>query len=702
VIPRGFRTKLERLGVSHVLVAYHWHEDEHRFHIEARDASGAPVPLDATTEWQTREALDAQDLSYGPYLLDVPSGTLVPYGRIEYLDGDSLGGTVAYAFDGDERAALLAGTWTPEQPAELARELSRHADVNARLALASNPSVSADVIRPLLGDLDDEVRWRAGQHPNVLPGFKREYARDLADAQDPAALPRDLERLARSDFATVRVAVAGNPSTPTRLLTDFARATAWPYLLAVATNPSTPAEARGRALDTLGRLPDPHERRVLAGHARTPWELLRRWTTDRDEFLRYRVARHPNTPTDAVMAFVNDPAAGVRSAARERLLGDPAGDAWNAASDHAPGSTTDSRRLREQWAAATTLDIGNDDFILAQDPDLAPEILAYFVTHPDKCAHVAGRADLSHEQMRMIAHSGNAWARHELAGNPRLPDDLAEELASDPDTGVRQALARRPRLPARAQDRLASDPDGQVRSGLAASEALTEGVMERLSHDEPWVATALLRNSALPEHVARALLERPDVSLHAFSAIEDVRPELLGMLSEYASGRQLRELAERPETPPSPLITRLRERLTAGADPILSLAEDSGTPPEVLSRLVGTPHDTVIVWHPNVTAHVLDALVSAHAVTYGFFNHWEWLRPVVHAILDMPLATPDVFRRLANVDAQPELRVMLASHPRTPRDVLSHLTEDPHPEVIRTLLNNPNLPAKLRDELEAP
>lgn len=230
------------------------------------------------------------------------------------------------------------------------------------------------------------------------------------------------------------------------------------------------------------------------------------------------LAHNRHTPADAVALLARDPDPKIRARVAARadltpaLFAELAGD---------PDETVRSRArmqpLPRTWdqcdAVFAVRDLGVDHAgpIFEPHPELDPD-------------WYAARARSEHPAMRRLA-----------ATHTRLPAELVELLAADPDPDVRQALAchhplappailldtfvaRPPQrahlltlanLPRTGLGHLLDHEDAEVRALAAADVTLDEPPVRLLSDPEPLVRRAAAANPLLPGSTLSALLEDP-------------------------------------------------------------------------------------------------------------------------------------------------------------------------------------------------
>jgi hypothetical protein len=690
VTPLGFQRKIAALGIAEVRFAYHWHEDEMKYDVQALDATGTLLSLPHPLVGEIEEALaeQAQD-GYGTYRWDVQANTVEPFGRLDYLFGDSLSGVVAYVYDEDAQLVRRVQQWTPEDGTEEVQTWARSWDPEVRRAVAHQPLIPPDLRLPLLGDTAPEVRAAAQPHlplDEVAP-----LLRALHQAQQPHTLPRELHTLSGSQYGQVRLAVARNPSTAAATLRELV-SDEWPIQVALLNNPSCPEPLRQAVLDQVAAIPVVRARLSLMESAELPGALLERWQADPDPVIRARIAQQPHVSEATLLALAADSHGEVWAAAQAVLA-----EREPESGEQSDWETVPELTPEQQWQVINSWRRGNNAYLLAQDQHLLPEILDHLVHDPQRASYVAHRADLSEEQLATIVQRGNVGARETVASNPALPLPLLRQLAQDVSEFVREAVVQQGRLSSALLPELARDPEFRVRQAVARHSATPPEVLEQLAQDR-WLARDVVMNPQVPLKLLHHIMTGPQAPDIYPWLLTEARPEVLGALSLYATGERLGLMAQNERTPEVDLIPLFRSLVAQGVDPIAHLLADPATPASTLERLVASPHDQALLRHPQVNATVVRRLVQVYTTRFVFYNFWEQQKmPLLHTLLNSPFLTEPEWHSILDSPTKTEVRVAIAAHSNTPESVLRRLFADPLQQVARMATRHPRLPQDLRN-----
>ncbi|MFD5067291.1 hypothetical protein ACFWNC_04995 [Streptomyces sp. NPDC058369] len=391
-------------------------------------------------------------------------------------------------------------------PADVWREVAADPDSETRREVAYADDAPAEVIAFLVSDSDVWVVANAVENPSLPP--------DL------------LPGLARHPNTVVRQAVAENENTPPALLAalladgggpaptrcgacwrrETACADHSPGILrirlAAARHPAVPPEGLAALL--------------AAGEDRTTEAVAAR--TDLPADLLKRLAHHPSCDVRAVIA--------ANSAVPEALL----------------------RTLAADRASEVRLAVAEN---AAVPLDLLTRVVANERMPGEPVPRVESATEL---ELRTLAASRGAQARALVADRTRLPRDLTEQLATDPDIAVAQriaarseldperlaglserhgppvfaAVARHPGCPADPLQRMAAHPAVTKRAmrEIANHPAAQADTLQLcLASQDPQTRHRAAARTVLPLPVLESLIDAPDRPLAQAAATNPALPE---------------------------------------------------------------------------------------------------------------------------------------------------------------------------------
>ena len=643
------------------------------------------------------------------------------------------------ASDG-ELADLLAAGLLPQW---LVAELDVPSEPDARRELARHQWASADTLRDLLGDEDEETRRLARTNASTRPVDIDRWNR--LRLNDPSLDAADLDLVAATPHGRERCAHHPRLGEQTRrgCVTDAS----WRVREAAARNRLLSTdEAAGLAMDG-----DRDVRAAVAGNPALPTAAVFGLQLDADERVRSAVqARLGATEVRRGPKYVVMPDPASRDpASRNPSSREPFADLLDIERSPTPLTSllrrgaARSSDLAGFSASEIEIVVADDDVLvraaLALNATAPAELLVRLSADPDPLVRrrVAARV-ADGEMIERLASDTHAEVQAGVASNPGLPSWLARRLAASTSDDVRVALATRadvnPEVLAllfgRAIDDAAAIEAGRlVRSGITdpVTNAAEPGAVKMwraaevedlcaLFEQHTWAALLALGSSTFPPELLATLRSSPnwrvrqavaghqntgteDLAVLAIDSDNDVRAAVARnsavALDEFPSfvvetdEKVRRALVERPDIGVGLLCVHL-----LGDDGIRKAAiEHPRLPPEIRDELEALLHgaplaESVLLRFVNTSAR---SLVVAHPSTTS-----NLLRDVVddpawtirEAVAHHPNCSPDSLRRLAE-DQDRDVRAAAGANSRTPIEVLSVLVGDDDPRVRRAVIANP-------------
>ncbi|MFE6225831.1 hypothetical protein [Streptomyces sp. NPDC057854] len=410
--------------------------------------------------------------------------------------------------------AVLGGV----APAAAWRKAATDPDPETRQEVAYALDAPADVITSLARDPDPAVVAGAAGSPHLPPEL--------------------LPELARHPSTVVRQAVADNENAPPSLLAALLADGGWPaptrcgachrreaacadhtpgirrVRLAAASHPAIPPEGLADFLDA----PEVWTVTTFAARTDLPTDFLNRLATHPSCDVRAVIAANPAAPEPLLRTLAADPAPAVRRA-------------------------------------------------IAENPAVPLDLLTALAAHERLPGEPAPRVESATElELRTLATSRVAQARALVADRTRLPSDLAEQLATDPDIAVAQRIAARLELPPERLAELVERHGAPVFAAvarhpgcppallhrIAANPASTSRVLREIARHPTTRSETLLRCLAAPDSdtrrhaaahpalalpVLESLINAPDSSLARAAASN---PALPGTVMEQLITRAMR------------------------------------------------------------------------------------------------------------------------------------------------------------------
>jgi hypothetical protein len=274
-------------------------------------------------------------------------------------------------------------------------------------------------------------QYRAHQRAEADTDMLGGPTRDLEAAQNPSTEQKKLTALSYSKSENVRIAVAGNPSTPVR---DLLRMRSRGAAVAVAAGENSALiahESKASVPSPVGRLAGAQKTLAVASDPGTDPTALDELSYSRDPAIRGAVASNPATPAAALRRL-----AGPISFHRQKALANPSFPA------------ADALHIAESIAAG-------DHLALLRNPTLPSSTVDAIVAR-GTVAHIqaAGHPNVSSNALGLMAGTDNpavlavvaqnsraSRATRELAATNRVRRIEALALAADIEAGRERASA---------------------------------------------------------------------------------------------------------------------------------------------------------------------------------------------------------------------------------------------------------------------
>lgn len=566
---------------------------------------------------------------------------------------------VTLATDG-ETAVRAAVAGNPSTPPEILTRLACDAEATVVMGVAKNPSATSSALQAVV-DRQGEKRHELNSDEWLLLGC------DLLVevAANPKTPPGALQMLADSRDP-VRKAVAGNPSTPSRVLDELART--------VHQNVSLEGEPERTRRDRLGRLVDPEfwRDRILSEIVSNPSSSLGtlQFLSSGDWVARKTTTRSEREDGHTTTWTVSDPRA--TEGARKEAA-----------------SWVREVISRRQWRGDADLPTR---LRFATNGDAAPAILADLAVDADDSVRSAVAANRSTPEGAFM----------DLVGDPVAEVRIAAATAShSPADAHKFDVTRREELYRDAYERLAGDEVAAVRAALVENTVifwivLSERVREELAFDD---------EIEVREALARSYLRRD--RLKTWDALS---PRVYGRLLDFRDAQVWQEVANNIPAPPPEVLERL---VDLGDDEAAAAAvRRIGTESEALARLAGSAVPTVLAAilsrHDLTKAPPVMRVLAANIATpAGDLERLAWhaeddetLTAAIRnptfpeaALLQFASGSDERFLRAIQGCGRSEPTRRLAENPLAPADVLASLASVDDADVREALLVNQATPA---------
>ena len=647
---------------------------------------------------------------------------------------------LARATDTTTRERVARNRSTP--PATLAA-LATDAQDLVRYAVAGNRRTPPEALEKLATDADPDIRKRVGHNPACTLAI---YTQHLVHDADPkvrtdiarrAGLPQPVLRQFLDDAEKdVRHAAAYNSNTPRHIL-DFIN----------LHHHDTPAErpplpewgtGKGWRMGPGGRRETTSEQEQtcisrMYGHqnpAPTPEEVTA-WASSPNLSLRRTVAYMTTSP-EVLEQLRADADAEIRR--------------------YAAGNKCVTIALLVQLAADTDetvrAAVAGQALLAEHHPELLRQLVAE--ENPKINRQAAGNAQADPALLGQLALDADEKVRKYVAGNSRTPPHTLALLNDDPSPAVRKALLRNDNLPVPVLLARLAGGSTEVRHTLAGNEATPPETLWQLAQEEnDDIRSAIAYNKAAPARVVEylwetqgpdrkrnsALAHHPNASEELMRRIAaDTEPHAMSYLLDHPAiteelFRQLLALMTAPKAKQYLAYSHSKQRpawfyaaLLDDGDPdvLNALARQRDTPEPVLVELARRAplsektfdHLTHSLVNNNTAPQaVLEVLVASRAeedATEG--SPWWYATLAAHprvtpVLLATVLEAALVYQRRYPYRSLSTRRfdtwLALVSNPLLPTELLAHFAEHPAREVRYALLQRPDCPPELRQQMRA-
>ena len=588
----------------------------------------------------------------------------------------------------------------------------------------------------------------------LLQFFDKDDATNRLLAKHPNAGVELLEKLSHSSDPATRKAVTSNPNTPTVVYVKLGQQFPKEFLtnpildLLILESPDLLQEFTDNLLVQLLRRPECPEEFLLwaAGHssekvqlavamnAKAPLGALRTLGTSQHKKVRRTVDQTQSTEQ------IQDPEISFRDAVKNRLSSlelDEVQEAWSKKDIGLPQwpylpfafrmdiskvnveEIAGDQRLPIEWLEK--LSKSNDTYFkiaVVKNIKTPTSLLEALKNDEGFLVRIAVAKDQKTppDILDFLAKDPQYSVRECVAKNPNTKHSILEYLAQDKSSSVRSALAQNPNLPQNIQDKLASDSDYTVRFHLALNHNTSQAVLSRLAKDKDVVAKVAANQNTEPM-ILESLAKDTDESVRTnLGKNPKASSAILGELAKDQSSSVRRAVAENRNT--SSLVQK-ELAIDESRWVRTSLAKNSGTDHAVLEILVNDTEESVrsaVALNPSLSTALLEKLgkdkvdVVRSAVASNPNANASTLQALVldaqkkvaWCAINNPNIPKSILLALSKHYKTKEVRLALATHPRTPIEVLNKLSKEDDVEIRTAAAGNTSLSlAHLKSMLHA-
>ena len=276
------------------------------------------------------------------------------------------------------------------------------------------------------------------------------------------------------------------------------------------------------------------------------------------------------------------------------------------------------------------------------------------------------------EVLRLLAEDSNSGVRNNVAGNPSTPAETLESFATVSNIKILHRLAGNPSTPVEILESLMSDCNNSMLKAVAGNPSTPAEILELLADDsKDW----------FDEYVANNFNKYSD-----YTKKDVVSREYKGMIEN---------IAKNPSTPIKVLRT-----LANDADYWMRkyIAENPNAPADILKSFADFEDGdngvhSLVAKHPNTPTKVLKLYLYSpkDPWKHGYYNIRE-------SVADNPNAPKEILKSLAK-EQNIRIRFRVAINPNTPIDLLKTLANDSNHQIREAVAKNTNTPLKILEKL---
>ncbi|BAZ01968.1 leucine rich repeat variant [Tolypothrix tenuis PCC 7101] len=612
---------------------------------------------------------------------------------------------------------------SPETPLAVLEQLAGDLELPIRLAVKFNPSCPPSLIELVEGQHTVASDWNTDAEQLTMLGQSRWPWIRLAVAQNPSATAETLMQLAGDGVYKIQLAISQNPLAPTQALNLLVNHYYDEIQTALAKHPKTSEEA-------LLKLYPKHKHTIITQRKNLPLSIIDQLVRDRSDknFYYYvnSVINQPNTSGEILELLANDSLESMRVkvakhpqvlvSTLKQLAKDSSSEVREAVISHpkTPKAVKKSLLSKNQTNYVYRISSGfkpkDQQQKLeqqSQDPNTSPHILAELAKSSDSIirCYVGKNSSTPLEALIELMKDSNLQVRECVLRNINIPyleehqrimieeeykqmilgryRLLLSQLDTEEITNAHQLMARRTDSPY-ALAQVLEKGDRNSKLTAARSNKTPIQVLQQLAKDaDEAVRQAVSQNANLPLHNLLELARDPSVNVRsnlAYKPSHSKTPtpiQLLEILAQDESERIRARVAEHPNTPVEILVRLAND---SSREVKTKLIANPNTPTTILNRL-GLEENLVNQRNPNTPGIVLAQAVKSMSGK----NLADFIK---HPVKGSQMPAETLAQLATHTDSSVRYRV--ASHPNTPATVLRQLARDSYVATVRAVASNPN------------
>jgi|GEM_PF-2430935 len=301
--------------------------------------------------------------------------------------------------------------------------------------------------------------------------------------------------------------------------------------------------------------------------------------------------------------------------------------------------------------------------------------------------------------LKKLAFDEDYYVRGDVSENPNTPAEVLILLSKDSNSQVRNGVAGNPNTPAEILKSFTTDSDIEIRYRLAGNPSTPGEILKLLiSNYNNSILRAVARNPSTPVEVIKLLANDSEdwfgqYVANNFNRYSDYsRSDVVSR--EY--NRIIKNIAKNPSTP-----IELLSLLANDADYWMRryISENPNAPGKILKSFADFEDRdngvySLVAKHPNTPREVLESFISISKDPWGR-SYDDGVR---ESVADNPNAPSEILEFLAK-EQNIRIRFRVARNSNTPIDLLESLANDSNHEVREAVAKNSNTSLEILEKL---
>ena len=344
------------------------------------------------------------------------------------------------------------------------------------LILARSVHTQTKVLNMLTASTFKRIRVEVARNENscdlTLSKLIEDHELDvrLAVYTNPSLPSEMLERL--KDKIGILEAIAGNSSTPIKILTSMSKYDIPEVKFAIAENPATPYKLLKKMLEEQNL----EIKYIVAESLNTPKNILKELADEQDTYLMEKIAGNTETPVDVLIKLTENTDSYVKQAVA--------------------GNLNTPKEILEEMAEHPDLYIQRVVAGNINTPKEALRKLAVKYECPEEIIEVIGRnTNTPQDVLEGLANHESIEIRKVIAKNNNTPKKILEKLAIDSKIYVRMKVAENTTTPVGILKEMMEREFEQIKAQIAKFGDSIDNVKEFLDKQRAHISTKLLIGS---------------------------------------------------------------------------------------------------------------------------------------------------------------------------------------------------------------